>query len=699
MSTIAANPEVRPHTFGVTASLERRGVRVFVGVSALVIAVGGGLLLGTSDHLAHPVAYGLEVAALVALSAAAALYWVVHRPGNRIALILLAYAAVTSVISLEGSANPLLFSLGVLFEMPAFLLSYYLILSFPEGRLVGTLERVLFVALAWTGLASFLPWFFFSPTVSGGSPQAACTSCPSNPLMIANRPGVASGFGTSEFYFAMLVETAIAAGLLYRLARSSRPRRRSLLPVYVPALLLTIPLAIFRADSVGLVRLGSQAFNTLGWVVSAGRIALSLGFLVSIWQAMLFAGVALTTILRQLGQEEDTAHLRELVAEALDDPPLELELEVAPGSRLFVDSRGNAVDQANEVAGRSVTALQRRGETVAYIVHDPALDTDPELVQAAGQSVVLALESGRLESELRSRTAELQSSRARIVETADRDASSSRTRSPRWCSAATDGDSNQARSRPGSSDRRWAHRATAGDPGRCRGSSGRAPYSRARSLPQCPAGAWCCRRSPFPRDDRSDSDQGDRGRPRASFSVDRGSGLFLLPRGDPECDQARRAGRWVSVDLGHRDGNLAFTIADDGAGMRLRSQTDGVGLTSMRDPSARSADSSKSPPDPVKVPRYGERFQTARLFRVDRSRGRALTLEAGTETECAAGRALRPISSGGVDVRTVVREGRGVAAQRGRGAPPQRPPTRTAPSARGTGCRYRPERAQRRGRR
>ena len=583
MSTIAANPEVRPHTFGVTASLERRGVRVFVGVSALVIAVGGGLLLGTSDHLAHPVAYGLEVAALVALSAAAALYWVVHRPGNRIALILLAYAAVTSVISLEGSANPLLFSLGVLFEMPAFLLSYYLILSFPEGRLVGTLERVLFVALAWTGLASFLPWFFFSPTVSGGSPQAACTSCPSNPLMIANRPGVASGFGTSEFYFAMLVETAIAAGLLYRLARSSRPRRRSLLPVYVPALLLTIPLAIFRADSVGLVRLGSQAFNTLGWVVSAGRIALSLGFLVSIWQAMLFAGVALTTILRQLGQEEDTAHLRELVAEALDDPPLELELEVAPGSRLFVDSRGNAVDQANEVAGRSVTALQRRGETVAYIVHDPALDTDPELVQAAGQSVVLALESGRLESELRSRTAELQSSRARIVETADRE----RVRLER---DLHDGAQQRlmaiqiklalAQDLPTDDglieqlQEIQVDAAAAVEELRTLAHGVYPSVLRERGVAD--ALRSLAMTAPIP------IKVTEAGLGRASASIE-GAVYFCCLEAIQNAIKHAGPGARVSVDLGHRDGNLAFTIADDGAGMRLRSQTDGVGLTSMRD--------------------------------------------------------------------------------------------------------------------
>ncbi len=189
MSTIAVKPEGRTTTFVFAAPLERRDVRAWVGISGLVVGVGGGLFLATSDHLAHPIAYGLEVAVIVVLSVSSALYWAVHRPGNRIAFLLLAYAAATAVISLEGSTSPLLFSVGVLFEMPAFLLMYYLLLAFPEGRLVGNLERVLFVALAWTGLASFLPWFFFSPVVGGGSPQGGCTSCPSNPLDDRRQPG------------------------------------------------------------------------------------------------------------------------------------------------------------------------------------------------------------------------------------------------------------------------------------------------------------------------------------------------------------------------------------------------------------------------------------------------------------------------------------------------------------------------------
>jgi len=44
-----------------------------------------------------------------------------------------------------------------------------------------------------------------------------------------------------------------------------------------------------------------------------------------------------------------------------------------------------------------------------------ALETDPELVQVAGLSILFALENGRLEAELQSKTAELQTSRRRIA--------------------------------------------------------------------------------------------------------------------------------------------------------------------------------------------------------------------------------------------------------------------------------------------
>jgi signal transduction histidine kinase len=416
LSTIAANPGSRREPLDPAVYLATRRVTVGVAASALLAAAGGGVLVATSDHLVDPLAYAVQISVLVAATAAVALYWAVARPGNRIALLLLAYAAAIAVMSLQGAANPLLHSVGVLFDAPIFFLGYCLVFVFPLGRFVGAIEKVLLAGVAWGLIVSFLPWFFFSSVVSGGAPLAGCNAnCPSNALMIADKPAIADGFGTAEEYIAVFVAVGIVAGLCYRLARASGPRSRALLPVYVPALLLTVPFAVVHAAGAGLIHLDAKSFDTLGWFVTAGRTTLSFGFLVAIWQAMLFAGVALKEIVGQLDREEEAVHLRGVVAEALDDPPLELAFEVDHGAGIVVDSRGEPIDVTSVGAGRSVTALRRRGETVGYIVHDAALDSDPELVQVAGQSVLLALESGRLEGELRSKTAELRTSRGRIA--------------------------------------------------------------------------------------------------------------------------------------------------------------------------------------------------------------------------------------------------------------------------------------------
>jgi signal transduction histidine kinase len=56
---------------------------------------------------------------------------------------------------------------------------------------------------------------------------------------------------------------------------------------------------------------------------------------------------------------------------------------------------------------------------VAAIVHDAALDTSPELVEAAAAASSLAIDNERLKADLRARVEDLRVSRLRIVEAAD----------------------------------------------------------------------------------------------------------------------------------------------------------------------------------------------------------------------------------------------------------------------------------------
>ncbi|OAI55326.1 hypothetical protein AYO48_03920, partial [Gaiella sp. SCGC AG-212-M14] len=283
------------------------------------------------------------------------------------------------------------------------------------GRLVGALEKLLVASSLFIAFAAFLPWFFFSPYVSGAAALAHCNAaCPRNALMIADRPSIAAGLGRTEEILLVGLAAAIVAIIIYRLDTATRPRRRALLPVYVPALFLTIPLGLFHSVGAGFIRLSPDAVSTLGWFVTLGRSTQAYGFALAIVLGTLFAGRALRDTVAGLGNTRHPAHLRSTLASALDDSSLDLAFwDREQGS--FVDPAHVPLDPQEVGDGRIASPVDRDGETIAYIVHDTSLSSDPELVRAAGQALVLALESGRLEAQLGSTIEELQGSRARIA--------------------------------------------------------------------------------------------------------------------------------------------------------------------------------------------------------------------------------------------------------------------------------------------
>lgn len=416
-SAFAPTAAASPSELGVVRA-SRRTV-VVVSTFALLLAAGGSALVAASDHLEQPLAYSLLIANLVLGTVGVGLYWLVRRPGNRTGLLLLALAACYAGVFLQGAANPVAHSVGVLFDPVVFALAYYVVLVFPEGRFTRPLDRLLIAATVLLVLTSFLPWFLFSPVVAGGAPLATCNaSCPENALMIADRPSLATGGGTLENYLAVALSVAIAATLVYRLATATRPRRRTLLPVYVPALVLTVMFGTFRAASVGLIELDAHSADVLGWFLTVARGTLSYGFLLALVQTAFFAGVALKRMVVYAGGDVDAPRLRVIVADALDDPSLELVFRTGGSGRL-VDSTGRPADVSSVPPGRSATAVERGGEIVAFIVHDDALDQDPELVRAAGRTMLLALEHGWLEADLAAMTDELRAARARTVAAGD----------------------------------------------------------------------------------------------------------------------------------------------------------------------------------------------------------------------------------------------------------------------------------------
>jgi hypothetical protein len=299
-SAIVAEHEAIQAVRADSPILARRNTVAAIAIAGLLAAVGGGLLLATSDHLVDPTTYGLQVVAMTVGAVAATLYWFVRRPGNRLGFALLALAVATAVISLQGATQPLLHSIGVSADSAVFLLVYYVVFAFPDGRL-GRLETVILGAWVLYFFAAVVPWLLFTPVISGGAPLAGCNAaCPTNALLIADRPSIAEPFGADMSWGTIAIASATLACLLYRLATATRPRRRALLPVYIPAVMLTVPALIFHGAVVRHLHLSPTTLSLTSGRSPSVWIALPYGFLLAAMLATLFAAAALKMIVGRL---------------------------------------------------------------------------------------------------------------------------------------------------------------------------------------------------------------------------------------------------------------------------------------------------------------------------------------------------------------------------------------------------------------
>ena len=108
--------------------------------------------------------------------------------------------------------------------------------------------------------------------------------------------------------------------------------------------------------------------------------------------------------------------MRDSLARALRDPSLQLAYWL-PDFGVYADPDGRPVELP-ELEGRATTLIDRDGAHIAALIHDPALEDEPELLDGVQAAAGIALENGRLHAELRARLDELRGSRVRLVEAA-----------------------------------------------------------------------------------------------------------------------------------------------------------------------------------------------------------------------------------------------------------------------------------------
>jgi signal transduction histidine kinase len=136
------------------------------------------------------------------------------------------------------------------------------------------------------------------------------------------------------------------------------------------------------------------------------------GLLVAPWQQ-----TAVTDLVVELG-EARSGTLRGELSRTLGDPSLEIGYWL-PDRAVFVDAESRMLSLPGRGSGRSVTMVERDGQPVAVLVHDPAVLEDPGLLEAVTSAAQLAAANARLRAEVQARVAELAASRRRILEAGD----------------------------------------------------------------------------------------------------------------------------------------------------------------------------------------------------------------------------------------------------------------------------------------
>lgn len=211
--------------------------------------------------------------------------------------------------------------------------------------------------------------------------------------------------------------------------------------IVLAALLVAVSAATY-VGSVGSIRrvrlIALRAAATFGFVVAAsaaarltedrasvdtvvlyvyeatliGVAAYLLAGLSSLWER-----AAVTDLVVELG-EVMSGTLRGELARALGDPSLEVGFWVEVQGA-FVGAEGEMLTLPTPGSDRAVTILEREGEPLAALVHDPAVLEDPGLVEAVTAAARLQASNARLRVEVQGRADDLEASRKRILEAAD----------------------------------------------------------------------------------------------------------------------------------------------------------------------------------------------------------------------------------------------------------------------------------------
>jgi signal transduction histidine kinase len=272
-------------------------------------------------------------------------------------------------------------------------------------------------ALAW--LSAHALYLYRGPLV-----QLVLTFPRGRPVRRLDRAAVAAGYAAAVITPVWADETAtiVVACLLVAVAvrgyacAAGRERRMRLAALEATAVLAAVLVAVTLARLAAPAQAAQAANAATLHAYQAALCGLSLGLLVGLLRGS-WERAEVADLVVELGATR-SGTLRDELARALGDPSLQVGYWV-PQPAGFVDSEGRPIRVPDPGSGRSMTMVERDGQPLAVLVHDPAVLGDPGLVEAVSSAARLAAANVRLQAEVRGRLAEIGASRRRILEAGD----------------------------------------------------------------------------------------------------------------------------------------------------------------------------------------------------------------------------------------------------------------------------------------
>jgi signal transduction histidine kinase len=330
------------------------------------------------------------------------------RPENRIGPIMVFTSFAWFAAQLTQSPTPWVYTIGTAVQSVWGVGLVYLLLAFPSGRLPGRIDRWLVGAAIVLTLGLELLAMLY-----GNKAGLRCPGCTDNLLQVVRDNHKAQGWLDLQRLLGIVVVLTVITVLVRRWLKASAPQRRAVSPVLVAGCATLAALAwTVLFDLLG-DPLGALPAHV--WFLTMATVPIAVMFV--FLQRRLARGMVAGLVV-ELGGSSASAGLREALARALGDPSLELAFWF-PVEKCYVDGDGRAVMLPDDDGRRRSTFVERDGQPVAVLIHDPVLEHNAELVRSVCAAASLALENERLQAELRARLVELHASRARLVGATD----------------------------------------------------------------------------------------------------------------------------------------------------------------------------------------------------------------------------------------------------------------------------------------